>query len=144
MGFSPRHLPASQPGPGAGPSPLSVMEAALPMGTSHSLWVEQDRGGRAGQRGFSDRVVQGLWWCYIEQDHDAVVVALVEHVGRDHHAGPGAAALVLIDGHLHGVRGLPFEHARVRIAQLDGEQRFGGILPGQWTEEAAHGRRRAA
>jgi hypothetical protein len=39
----------------------------------------------------------------VEQDHDPVLVALVEHVGGGHHALAGGDALVLVDGHLHGV-----------------------------------------
>jgi hypothetical protein len=47
-------------------------------------------------------VGQGRGRLGIEQQDDAALVALVEHLGRCHHALPGRDALVRLDAHLHG------------------------------------------
>jgi hypothetical protein len=54
---------------------------------------------RGGLTGFFGLV----WTGFVDQQlHDAVVIALIEHVGCVHHAHPGGHALVLIDNDLHG------------------------------------------
>ncbi len=41
------------------------------------------------------------WWRFVEQRHDPVLVALVEHVVGGQHALPGSDTFALIDGYLH-------------------------------------------
>jgi hypothetical protein len=44
-----------------------------------------------------------LHWFGVEENHDAVLVALVEHFGRDHHALACPDALALVNPNLHRV-----------------------------------------
>lgn len=59
------------------------------------LLAQRDGGGGADGGGLADQGVPVRPGLGVEQDDDAVVVALVEHLRRDQHALTGAAAPVL-------------------------------------------------
>ena len=69
-------------------------------------FLDVDRHGRAGRGGIADVGCLFGRWSGDEQEHHAVVVALVEYVARVQHTLAGGDALVLIDSHFH-VRGAP-------------------------------------
>ena len=67
-----------------------------------SLFIHPDRQGRADRGGLPDVVGTVGGRVLGEQDDDAVLIPLVEHVGGGQHALARGDALVLIDEDLHG------------------------------------------
>lgn len=64
-------------------------------------FLDANRGGRTNRHRFADEIVQFGWGLGLQQNHDAVTVALVEDLWRHPNTLPGTYAPSLVNDDLH-------------------------------------------